>query len=74
MKLYKICFFAQGWHLAWTGLPLFEGELQAWAKGPVPYNLRGSTENVACGWGSHTFLVGILRHFRHLREQRLKAL
>lgn len=50
MKLYKICFFSQGWHLAWTGLPLFEGELQAWAKGPVPYDLRRSTEHVARGW------------------------
>lgn len=50
MKLYKICFFSQGWHLAWTGMPLFEEELQAWAKGPVPYDLRRSTENVARGW------------------------
>lgn len=21
MKLYKLCYFSQGWHLAWTGKP-----------------------------------------------------
>ncbi|CAB0792258.1 hypothetical protein FRC0191_00745 [Corynebacterium diphtheriae] len=29
MKLYKLCYFSQGWHLAWTGRPLFNEELQA---------------------------------------------
>lgn len=40
MKLQKLCYFAQGWTLAWTnGLPLFEEDFQAWRDGPVCYEL-----------------------------------
>lgn len=36
MKLQKLCYFAQGWTLAWTnGLPLFSEDFEAWRKGPV---------------------------------------
>ena len=40
MKLYKLCYFSQGWKLAWTGCRLFQEPLQAWANGPVPVALR----------------------------------
>ena len=40
MKLYKLCYFSQGWKLAWTGHPLFQEPLQAWAHGPIPIALR----------------------------------
>lgn len=50
MKLYKMCFFSQGWHLAWTGRPLFEEKLLAWTKGPVPADLRRETDVVARKW------------------------
>lgn len=50
MKLYKLCFFSQGWHLAWTGRPLFEEKLLAWAEGPVPARLRREADAVARGW------------------------
>ena len=40
MKLYKLCYFSQGWKLAWTGCPLFQEPLQAWANGPIPVALR----------------------------------
>ena len=33
LKLHKLCFFSQGWHLAWTGQPLFQAEFQAWQHG-----------------------------------------
>ncbi|QPK79516.1 SocA family protein [Corynebacterium lizhenjunii] len=49
MKLYKLCFFSQGWHLAWTGKPLFPESLLAWSKGPVPSQLRDRTEPVVEG-------------------------
>ena len=39
MKLYKLCYFSQGWKLAWTGHPLFQEPLQAWANGPIPVAL-----------------------------------
>ena len=35
MKLQKLLYFSQGWALAWTGVPLFVEEFEAWASGPV---------------------------------------
>lgn len=34
MKLYKLCYFSQGWHLAWTGKPLFADEFEGWRHAP----------------------------------------
>ena len=35
-RLAKLCYFTQGWHLAWTGSPITESPFQAWKYGPVP--------------------------------------
>ena len=35
LKLQKLCYYAQGWHLALQGKPLFAARLEAWAHGPV---------------------------------------
>lgn len=35
LKLHRLLYFCQGWHLAWDGEPLFEGPIEAWASGPV---------------------------------------
>jgi uncharacterized phage-associated protein len=35
MKLQKLLYYAQGWHLAITDRPLFLDELEAWRDGPV---------------------------------------
>lgn len=50
MKLYKLCYFSQGWHLAWTGKPLFSDEFEGWRHGPVSQQLRHHTEAVAKGY------------------------
>lgn len=34
-KLQKLCYYAQAWHLAWTGNPIFAEDFQAWSNGPV---------------------------------------
>lgn len=34
-KLEKLVYFAQAWHLAWDGRPLFDEKFQAWVDGPV---------------------------------------
>lgn len=35
MKLQKLVFYCQAWHLAFTGNPLFPETIEAWARGPV---------------------------------------
>jgi len=35
LKLQKLLYYAQGWHLAFFDKPLFDSELQAWVYGPV---------------------------------------
>lgn len=35
LRLQKLAYYAQGWHLALTGRPLFPNELEAWPHGPV---------------------------------------
>lgn len=35
LKLQKLVYYAQGFHLAITGRPLFVEEIQAWTHGPV---------------------------------------
>ncbi|PDQ34898.1 MAG: hypothetical protein B5766_09060 [Candidatus Lumbricidophila eiseniae] len=39
MKLQKLCYYTQGWSLAWDEHPLFEDPIQAWANGPVVCDL-----------------------------------
>jgi uncharacterized phage-associated protein len=35
LKLQKLLYYAQAWHLALQGEPLFQGKFQAWTQGPV---------------------------------------
>lgn len=35
MKLQKLVYYSQAWHLAWEDKPLFIEEIQAWEIGPV---------------------------------------
>lgn len=35
LRLQKMLYFAQGWHLARYGTPLFDDEIEAWQYGPV---------------------------------------
>ncbi len=36
MKLYKLAYYAQAWHIVWEGRPLFDDRIEAWQHGPVP--------------------------------------
>lgn len=39
MKLQKLVYYSQAWHLAWEQVPLFDEPIQAWANGPVVRSL-----------------------------------
>ncbi|MGL4420005.1 MAG: Panacea domain-containing protein [Gemmataceae bacterium] len=41
LRLQKLLYFCQGWHLAWFDTPLFSDEIQAWQHGPVVRNVWG---------------------------------
>lgn len=40
MQVQKLTYYAQAWTLAWTGEPLFDDKIEAWAMGPVLPSLR----------------------------------
>lgn len=35
MKLQKLVYYSQAWHLVWHETPLFEEPIHAWANGPI---------------------------------------
>ncbi|MEV1146600.1 type II toxin-antitoxin system antitoxin SocA domain-containing protein [Micromonospora sp. NPDC049799] len=35
MKLQKLCYYSQAWHLVWEEELLFDSRIEAWANGPV---------------------------------------
>jgi uncharacterized phage-associated protein len=39
LKLQKLAYYAQAWHLAVNNEPLFDGEFEAWVHGPVNRDL-----------------------------------
>ncbi|WP_322751241.1 MULTISPECIES: Panacea domain-containing protein [unclassified Frankia] len=39
MKLQKLVYYSQAWSLVWDDAPLFPERIQAWANGPVVYEL-----------------------------------
>jgi uncharacterized phage-associated protein len=49
MRLQKLLYYCQGWHLAWYGCPLFTDRLEAWEHGPVVPHVYGVFKS--CGNG-----------------------
>ncbi len=39
LKLQKLLYFCQAWHLAFEDIPLFSDPIEAWVHGPVVYNV-----------------------------------
>jgi uncharacterized phage-associated protein len=53
MKLQKLVYYCQAWHLVWDDEPLFKEEIQAWANGPVVedlYDLHRGRFDVTAPW------------------------
>jgi uncharacterized phage-associated protein len=55
VKLQKLVYYSQAWHLVWDDEPLFEAQVEAWANGPVAPKLyqkhRGSFRVNGWKWG-----------------------
>jgi uncharacterized phage-associated protein len=39
MKLQKLIYYSQAWHLVWAEEPLFDEPIEAWANGPVVHKV-----------------------------------
>lgn len=52
MKLQKLCYYAQAWHMVWEDEPLFDARIEAWANGPVIpdlYRIHRGRLNISAG-------------------------
>lgn len=63
MKLQKLVYYAQAWHIVWEDEPLFRARIEAWASGPVVPELykhhRGEIKVDSWQWGDSD---GLLSH------------
>jgi uncharacterized phage-associated protein len=45
LKLHKLLYYCQGWHLAFFGTPMFNERIEAWANGPVVADVWGDEKH-----------------------------
>ena len=45
MKVQKLLYYVQGWHLGLYGTPVFDEQFQAWVHGPVQYEVYNEYKN-----------------------------
>ena len=45
MKVQKLLYYVQGWHLGLYGTPVFDEQFQAWIHGPVQYEVYNKYKN-----------------------------
>ena len=56
MRLQKLLYYCQGWHLAWDAEKLYDAEIQAWANGPVVrdiYDRHRGRYSIEPPWPEH---------------------
>ena len=73
LKLQKLLYYAQGWHLAFTESPLFDERIEAWPHGPVVPPVYGSFKqyqwNVIVGDVAEPVLPdGVKKHLDEVME------
>lgn len=64
MKLQKLVYYSQAWHLVWEEWPLFEDRIEAWANGPVVPALYGEHR------GMYQLLAGAIKGEPYRLEKR----
>jgi len=85
LKLQKLLYYAQAWHLALNDVPLFESPIQAWVHGPVTPEVFHQFKS--CGWNAipapagecaaaelQTFIHEVYRAYGHLSGFQLVRL
>ena len=73
LKLQKLCYYAQAWHVAQTdGAPLFTDKIKAWAHGPVVPVLWHRFKE--CRWSSIDPSATISNPFVDLHQDHLETL
>ena len=76
LKLQKLVYYAQAWHLAINNTALFNEELQAWVHGPVQYELWRKIKNscvhgwdpISCELDEPILPEGIKEHLKEVYE------
>ena len=67
LKVHKLLYLVQGFHLAWTGRPLFREQIQAWTDGPVVADLwRDEHQRGMYGPPTRELTAGELSIFNHV--------
>jgi len=86
MKLQKLVYYCQAWHLAWEERPLFPERIEAWANGPVVYELfdlhRGrftlddwpQGDPAKLNWTETDTVDAVLRDYGELNARKLSHL
>ncbi|WP_428077741.1 Panacea domain-containing protein [Candidatus Avelusimicrobium alvi] len=65
MKLQKLCYYSQAWHLVWEEKPLFSNKIEAWGKGPVSPELYK--------WHKGQFIVNVDEVLNKLAANKLSS-
>jgi uncharacterized phage-associated protein len=87
MRLQKLLYYVQGWHLGTYGIPLFEGHIEAWQHGPVvrevyPDFKSFGSDAISLSQGSQSltlsekdkrFIAGIFEHYKQFSATALRT-
>lgn len=74
---HKLAYYAQAWHLVWTGRPLFADRIEAWKNGPVVRSLRfvhPSADSSTLTDDERATVDAVLDYYGHMNGGSLSAL
>jgi uncharacterized phage-associated protein len=81
VKVQKLLYYCQGWHLTWTDEPMFEGRIEAWGMGPVVADLwhdedegRPAPRPTALGPSEQATVAYVVERYGRLTGQDLVRL
>ena len=81
LRLLKLAYYAQAWHAAWEGAPLFDDRIEAWIHGPVPVSLRRERQGTEprpvpkpLDENARTVVDAVLDFYGHLSTGKLRSL